>query len=259
MNVDQRIIEKIVRKVGTYLADNYGKAIKQHLIDGTHYDTIHDKIASDIYQKDLAKYYPDIQFYSEEFKDHIDATKPYWIIDPIEGTTNFARNIPFFATQIAYVESNIVICSAVYLPILQELYTATRGKGAYCNGVKISVGSVANLNQAVVNVGKGTGVDNLTWWGNTMSHLAPLTRTNRLYGSTGIDICYVASGKLDLHINHGSHNYDYAPGSLIAEEAGASVTNFSGKNWQLTDSDIVISNTKLVKELFTRCIPLITK
>jgi myo-inositol-1(or 4)-monophosphatase len=175
----------------------------------------------------------------------------YWVIDPIEDTTNFARNIPFFATEIAYIENNKVVYSAIYLPILQEFYTATRGQGAYCNGIKISVGSVVNLNQAVVNVGKGTGVDNLTWWGNTMSNLAPLTRTIRLYGATGIDICYVASGKLDLHINHGSHNYDYAPGALIAEEAGAKVTNFSGKEWSLEDRDIIVSNSSLCSKILT--------
>ena len=249
--IDQNKIESIVRKVGAYLADNYGQPLKQQLKEGTHYDTIHDKIASDIYHDELLKCYPEIQFYSEEVELNIDASKPYWIIDPIEGTTNFARNIPFFATQIAYIENNKVMYSVVYLPILQELYTATRGQGAYCNGIKISVGSVVNLNKAVVNVGKGTGVDNLTWWGNTMSHLAPLTRTIRLYGATGIDICYVASGKLDLHINHGSHNYDYAPGSLIAEEAGAAVTNISGNDWQLTDTDIIIGNSNLVKECLT--------
>lgn len=249
MNIDQRKIEKIVRKVGAYLVDNYGQPLKQQLKEGTHYDTIHDKIASDIYHDELLKSYPDIQFYSEEVDLNIDITRPYWIIDPIEGTTNFARNIPFFATQIAYVENNKVLCSAVYLPILQELYTATRGQGAYCNGIKISVGSVVSLNKAVVNVGKGTGVDNLTWWGNTMSHLSPLTRTIRLYGATGIDICYVASGKLDLHINHGSHNYDYAPGSLIAEEAGATVVNLKGNPWTLKDRNIIIGNQQLVSEI----------
>ncbi len=249
MNIDYVEVINTVRKVGDYLASNFGKEIAQSHKADTHYDTIFDKKASDIYKIELSKRYPKVQFYSEEEMFQIDPDKPYWMIDPIEGTTNFARNIPFFATQIAYVENNKVLFAVVYLPILQELYTATRGQGAYCNGLKISVRSVANLNHAVVNVGKGTGVDNLTWWGNTMSHLAPHTRTIRLYGSTGIDICYVASGKLDLHINHGSHNYDYAPGSLIAEEAGASVTNFSGKNWQLTDSDIVIGNSKLVKTI----------
>ena len=97
----------------------------------------------------------------------------------------------------------------------------------------------------MVNVGKGTGSDNLKWWGNMMSDIAPNVRTVRLYGATGIDICYVASGKLDLHINHGSHNYDYTPGSLIAEEAGASVINFEGDHWKINDSDIIIANKSL--------------
>ena len=252
MNIDQRKIEKIVRKVGTYLAENYGKPLKQQLKEGTHYDTIHDKIASDIYQQELLKYYPDTQFYSEESEYNVDTSKPYWMIDPIEGTTNFARNIPFFATQIAYIENNIVQLSAVYLPILDEYYSASRGRGAYCNGNKIAIGNVLNLNEAVVNVGKGTGSDNLKWWGNMMSDIAPNVRTVRLYGATGIDICYVASDKLDLHINHGSHNYDYAPGSLIAEEAGAIVLNFKGKGWKITDSDIVIGNPTLVTQVLKK-------
>lgn len=249
MSIDQQIIEKIVRKVGSYLAKNYGQPLKQQLKEGTHYDTIHDKVASDIYQKELIKYYPDIQFYSEETEVNIDITKPYWIIDPIEGTTNFARTIPFFATQIAYIENNIVQLSAVYLPIFNEYYSASRGQGAFCNGKKISIGNIQHLHEAVINVGKGTGVANLAWWGNIMSKLAPITRTTRLYGSTGIDICYVASGKLDLHINHGSHNYDYAPASLIAEEAGAVVLNFQGRPWSMRDSNIIIGNQQLVSQI----------
>lgn len=252
MIIDHKKIESIVRKVGAYLAENYGQPLKQQLKEGTHYDTIHDKIASDIYHGELLKCYPEIQFYSEEIELNIDTSKPYWIIDPIEGTTNFARNIPFFATQLAYVDNNQVQLSAVYLPILNEYYSATRGHGSYCNGKKIAVTNVSNLNEAVINIGKGTGIDNLMWWGNTMSQLAPLARTTRLYGATGIEICYVASGKLDLHINHGSHNYDYAPASLIAEEAGAVVLNFKAKPWNINNSDIIIGNHHLATQIINK-------
>lgn len=241
-------VEDIVRQAGDYLLSHFGKQNPQHLKNGTHYDTKHDKIASDIYKHFLLKKFPDIGFYSEEDKLDISQYQSYWLIDSIEGTTNYARNIPLFATQIALIHTKQIVLGCVYLPIQQELYYAEKGKGATCNHKSIQVGKIPTLEKSVISINKGTGRDNLAWWAQTASLLSPKSRTIRLLGATGIELCYVASGKLDLHVNQGSQPYDYAPGALIAKESGASILNHFGHYWSLQDSAIIVGNNLLVKE-----------
>lgn len=247
MNIDPTEVEKIVREAGSYLLKEYGNPHPQKLKEGTHYDTVQDKIVSDMYQQALKRLYPNVQFYSEEDECVLDPSQPYWMIDPIEGTTNYSSVIPFFATQLAYLEDQKVVYSAVFLPYMDEMYTASLGHGAYCNNKKIAIRQTTSLDTAVVSINKGTGTHNLAWWGQTAALLAPRTRTVRLLGSTGLEISYVAAGKLDLHLNHGSHNYDYAAGSLIASEAGAQVVNFAGEPWNIEDRDIIVGNKELVR------------
>ncbi len=241
-------IQAITKKVGGYLLSHFGSLIVQHHKSDTHYDTADDKIASDLYKGFLAEKYPTYGFYSEEEVSETSEFEYFWMIDPIEGTTNYSHNIPFFATQIALIHKGEVIASGVYLPVQNEMYYAEKGQGSFCNDVKLHIGQTETLNKAILSIGKGTGIPNLTWWGDTNQILAPKSRTLRFIGATGIDLCYVAAGKLDLHLNHGSQNYDYAPGSLIASEAGAQVLNFQGKPWKISDSDIIVGNTKLVEQ-----------
>ena len=99
-----------------------------------------------------------------------------------------------------------------------------------------------------MSIGKGTDSDNLAWWGQSVSLLSPQVRTIRLLGATGIELCYLASGKIDLYLNYGSKPYDYAPGSLIAKEAGAKVCNFDQKSWSIKNSDIIVGNKKIINE-----------
>lgn len=249
MNLDKKYIEDVAREAGDYLLENFGNLIAQNHKSDTHFDTIYDKKISDLYKNALYKYYPKIQFFSEEEQYVLDIDKSYWMIDPIEGTSNFARSIPFFATQIALIDKNEVVFGLVYAPFFKEMYIGIKNHGAYCNDAKISPSTTTKLGEAIVSINKGTGVKNLSWWGATTSKIAPHTRTIRNLGATGLEICYVASGKLDLHINHGSHNYDYAAGSLIAKESRALVLNHQGDDWNITNQDILIGNPTLVSSL----------
>lgn len=243
-------VETVTRTVGAYLRDHFGSLIEQHHRTDTHYDTADDKITSNIYKDFLKKEYPTYGFYSEEdITQGMNVFEYTWVVDPIEGTTNYAHNIPFFATQIALLHMSQVVAAGVYLPMQDEFYYAERERGASCNGHEIHISQTPDLDKAILSVGKGTGIPNLRWWGNVNKKLAPKSRTLRFIGATGIDMCYVAAGKLDVHINHGSQAYDYAPGSLIAREAGASVLNFQSKTWNIADSDIIIGNDQLVKQV----------
>lgn len=244
-------IKEITNKAGVYLLSHFGGLLEQHHKSDTHYDTIYDQIVSDIYKEYLVQNYPSYGFYSEEEVTDISKLTYAWVVDPIEGTTNYSHGIPFFATQIALIHNGEIIAAGVYLPFQDEFYYAEQSQGSFCNDVKLVIGNTASFVKSVISIGKGTGIPNLEWWGNIIQKLAPKSRTLRFIGSTGIDLCYVAAGKLDLHINNGSHIYDYAPGSLIAREAGAQVQNFQGKQWNISDSDIIVGNSKLVEQSLT--------
>jgi len=124
----------------------------------------------------------------------------------------------------------------------------TKNRGSTCNGLPLSFSSNTSLVESVMSIGKGTDSDNLAWWGQSVSLLSPQVRTIRLLGATGIELCYLASGKIDLYLNYGSKPYDYAPGSLIAKEAGANVCNFDQKSWSIKNSDIIVGNKKIINE-----------
>ncbi len=244
-------IQAITKKVGSYLLSHFGSLIEQHHKSDTHYDTADDKIASDMYKDFLAEKYPLYGFYSEEEVCDLSQYEYNWIIDPIEGTTNYSHNIPFFATQIALIHNDEIIASGVYLPVQDEIYYAEKNRGAFCNDLPLQVSQTPSLDKAIVSMGKGTGIPNLIRWGNANQKIAPKSRTLRFFGATGIELCYVAAGKLDLHINYGSKNYDYAPGSLIASEASAKVCNFNGESWKITDPDIIVGNSLLIPEVLS--------
>jgi len=238
----------IVKKAGSYLLSHFGKAVTQTTKKGKHYHTLEDKIVSDIYKHFLTLKYPSYGFSSEEEPSSASSHKYYWLVDPIEGTTNFSRGIPLFATQIALIHNEKVVVGCVYLPIQNEFYYAELDRGSTCNGLPLSFSSNTSLVESVMSIGKGTDSDNLAWWGQSVSLLSPQVRTIRLLGATGIELCYLASGKIDLYLNYGSKPYDYAPGSLIAKEAGANVCNFDQKSWSIKNSDIIVGNKKIINE-----------
>jgi myo-inositol-1(or 4)-monophosphatase len=232
-----------VAQAGKYLADNFSGAKDQTLKEDTHYTIKDDRVVDLIYSKVLSA--TNIPVCSEE---SMLKTLPetYWLVDPIEGTTNYAHGTPFYASQACLIDKNEVIIAAVYAPTLNQFFFAEKGKGATLNNLPIKIGKTDSLSRAIISPNKGTGIENLQKWGLLVTTFSTKVRTVRLFGAVGLELAYVAAGYLDLHLNSGCHAYDDAPGSLLVKEAGGVVQNFSAKNWQIEDQTIIAGNPKLV-------------
>ena len=156
-----------------------------------------------------------------------------WIIDPLDGTVNFSHSFPFFCVSIGILKNKKRKFAVVWDPIKKELFTAVKNKGAYLNGVPIRVSETELLKNSLVSTG-------MSWMRShdlktsipKVIELNSLCHGIRRNGSTALDLCYVASGRLDCFFDAGQKSWDLAAGSLIIEEAGGKISNPSNLNSQ---------------------------
>jgi len=174
-----------------------------------------------------------------------------WAVDPLDGTLNFAKRIPHFAVSIGVVRRGRTVAGAIYDPILEEMFTASRGGGAYLNGKKISVSKATALRNASII---------FEWWDKEPSIPDPLGLEKKLYrytrslrspGSVALNLCSVASGRFDglITVFPRSPIYETPAGAIIAEEAGGVVTNSLGRSWENLSRSIIAAGPTLQQKL----------
>ena len=192
--------------------------------------------------------YPDHAIVGEESGDH--AGNDYrWIIDPIDGTTSFVHDQPFFSISIALEKAGDTILAAVYAPVLGELFMAEKGKGATLNGNAIHVSSRDRLIDSVLGTGFACVRQNLEH--NNLPYFAkvvPAVRGIRRFGSAAIDLSYVACGRMEGFWEMNLKIYDVAAGLLVLAEAGGTVTDFAGGQTN-RPFETLASNGKIHNEL----------
>ncbi len=174
-----------------------------------------------------------------------------WIIDPLDGTTNYAHGLPIFAVSIALERAGEVACGVVYDPMRQELYAAERGAGASLNGQPIQVSDTDELVRALIVTGFPYDRDEVPAAVELFGRFTVLTRSIRRLGAAALDLCYAASGRLDGYYERGVWAWDIAAGSLILEEAGGRITDYEGDELDLEGREIVASNGLLHDALVT--------
>ncbi len=169
-----------------------------------------------------------------------------WIIDPLDGTVNFAHGFPMFCVSIAYERKGRVEYGVVYDPLRDELFEGVRGGGAWLNGQEIRVSPTDNLESALLATGFPYDVrQRLPQTMARLSRLISRAQGVRRAGSAALDMCYVASGRLDGFWEENLKPWDTAAGSLIIEEAGGRLSTFDGGVFELTSPNVVASNGKL--------------
>jgi myo-inositol-1(or 4)-monophosphatase len=151
-----------------------------------------------------------------------------WIIDPLDGTTNYLYGFPMFAVSIAVEVDGRVEAGAVFHPTLDELFSARRGAGARCNGAPIGVSGHDDLATALVGTGFAYDADTRRAQGRWLERILPSVRDIRRGGAAALDLCWVACGRLDGFYEAGLSAWDFAAGDLIAREAGAETSAFDG-------------------------------
>ncbi len=194
----------------------------------------------------LSKAFPDHDFLTEESGAHNKKSDYKWIIDPLDGTTNYAHAFPSFCVSIGLEYCGEVMVGVVYNPIHDELFTGIRGQGAWLNGKKISVSSIRDLKRSLLGTGFAYNVqvakdNNLNHLGNFLKRAQGIRRM----GAAAIDICYVACGRLEGFWEMELWPWDIAAGCLILEEAGGKTSMFDGSALDLYGKQIIVSNGKI--------------
>lgn len=193
----------------------------------------------------LSHRYPDDGILGEETGTTQGASARRWIIDPIDGTTSFVHNQPFYGISIALEAEGEIILGVVYAPVLDQMFYAEKGKGAFLNDTPIRISGTKKLDQAVMATGfaclrAGRPDNNLA----RFNRIVPKLRDIRRYGSAALDLCYTACGRLDGYWEMNLNIYDIAAGVVILKEAGGVVSDFSGEN-HFPENGIVSANPHL--------------
>lgn len=197
----------------------------------------------------IKKSYPDHAFICEESGKSGDSDFT-WIIDPLDGTTNFLHGFPHFAVSIALQHKGRLDQAVIYDPLKQELFTASQGKGAQLNSKKIRVSTQKTLNGALLGTGFPFG-DNpkVNQFITTFKAIYPEIAGIRRAGAASLDLAYVACGRLDGFWEYSLKPWDIAAGVLIVQEAGGIISTPSGGVDHMESGDIVCANPKLIKSI----------
>jgi len=209
----------------------------------------------------ISKAYPDHGFLAEESGETAGKGSDYqWIIDPLDGTTNFLHGFPQFAVSIACKYKNRLEHAVIYDPMRQELFTASRGDGAQLDGKRLRVSKRKGLDGALL----GTGFPfkqqhHLDTYLNTFKALFPMTAGIRRPGSAALDLAYVAAGRIDGFWEIGLNPWDMAAGALLIKEAGGLVGDFSGDERYLESGNIIAGNPKVFHAMLQTISPCLSE
>ena len=184
--------------------------------------------------------FPDAAILGEESGAHGGRGDERFIVDPLDGTTNYAHRYPLFCVSIAYERAGVVEAGAVFAPVLGELFAARRGGGATCNGVRLRVSAVAAVSGAMVCTGFNPA--GYARNGRYFAHLSDRAQAVRRDGSAALDLAFVAAGRFDAFWEWDLKAWDVAAGALLIEEAGGRAGAIGGGALDLAQGSILASN-----------------
>lgn len=199
---------------------------------------------------EIRQYFPGHNLLAEE-KTFQEEDSPYrWIIDPLDGTTNYAHGYPIFCVSLALEKEGKIILGVVYDPMRDELFVAETGKGACLNGQKIQVSSTPSLSQSLLATGfpydlRESPINNFDHFHNFALRVHAVRRA----GAAALDLCYVAAGRFDGFWEMKLGPWDMAAGCLLVKEAGGKTSDFQGKNLGLDGKQVLASNGHIHREM----------
>ncbi len=245
----------VIKTVALEAAQQAGELLRENFRQGHRFAlksgfrdlvTEFDCRAEEIIVSLIQKTFPQHSILTEEGSVHPADTSPYqWIIDPIDGTTNFAHGFPFFAVSIGVYCEGEALLGVVYNPIHDELFVGEAGQGAQLNGQPIRVSHTETLRESLVMTGfpydERLIPKHLAWW----ERFARKTQTLRRLGSSALALAYVAAGRADGYWELDLKPWDMAAGVLLVREAGGRVTNLHGDTLNLYGGEVLTTNGKI--------------
>ncbi|MBI5599763.1 MAG: inositol monophosphatase [Deltaproteobacteria bacterium] len=233
-------------RAGELLRKNLGRAASLGRVEfkgAVDIVTRMDRRAEALIVSTIRKNFPDHGILTEESAERVTGSRYRWIVDPLDGTTNYAHGFPIFCVSIAFEEDGEVIFGAVYGPMLNELFVAEKGRGASMNGRRIRVSKTFVLDRSLLAT--GFPYDVRTSSDNNLGHFANFAvraQAIRRAGSAALDLSYVACGRFDGFWEIRLKPWDVAAAALMVKEAGGTVTDFKGLAASISSGDILATN-----------------
>ncbi len=251
MNRFLDVAKKAASQAGEFLLANLDVIPELNYKGEGHFDPVShiDKGAEDIILSIISDTFPDHGLISEERERKYVDSDYTWVIDPLDGTINFIHGQKYFGVSIALLHREDIIVGVIYNPILNEMFTAVKGEGAYLNEGRIQVSEAAILDQSLLSTGFPYDRSSEAF-SRSIKNFACLLRASqavRRYGSAALDLSNVACGRFDGYLVTGSQIWDYMAGALIVTEAGGKVTDLEGNPFQVyhPKNEILATNGKI--------------
>jgi myo-inositol-1(or 4)-monophosphatase len=238
------------REAGRLLRENVDKRGEIMFKGAVDLVTHFDRKSQEMIFRRLSAAFPGHGFLAEEGLSLPGTSGCRWIIDPIDGTTNFAHTFPIFCVSIALEQKGEVVVGVVYDPMRDELFEAVRGRGAFLNGARVRVSDIPELGKALLATGFPYDVRTSSF-NNVREFNAFIVRAQavRRCGSAALDLCYVACGRFDGFWELKLKPWDVAAGALIIEEAGGRVSDFEGRTFDPFNQQVLASNGLIHEEM----------
>ena len=244
------IFEKAAKKAGKILIRDFGEVENLQIQSKSIGDFVTNadiKVEKSIIET-LKYYYPDYSYITEE-SGTIKGDENTIIIDPIDGTSNFIHGIPHVSLVIAKMTANEITDGIIYNPILNEFFWASKGQGAWCNNRRLRVSNRKILSDCLIGTGLPFGDGIYKDYLLEIDEILKVSAGIRRLGSAGLDLAYVASGKLDGFWEKDLNLWDISTGILLVTEAGGKISKLNGNKWTTKDRDILASNNYLHNDL----------
>jgi myo-inositol-1(or 4)-monophosphatase len=248
------IMVQAATKAGRSLAKDFGEVenLQVSVKGPADFVSNADKRAEEIVFNELQKARPTYSFLGEEGTEVTGSDGQHrWIVDPLDGTTNFLHGIPMFACAIALERNNEIVASVIYNPAMEELFTAEKGGGAWLNDRKrLRVAGRKHLADAVVVTGinsRGRALDILQL--KQLAQVTPAVAGIRRTGSASTDLAWLAAGRFDGYWEAGLAPWDVAPGSLVLREAGGTMSDYAGTTGSIWNGQVIAGNETIQNQL----------
>lgn len=245
-------VTKLTKEVGQFIINERKSFSGDKVEKKGHNDLVSyvDKTAEEKIVKRLKELLPVAGFYTEESTDNTKGEKYNWIIDPLDGTTNFIHGLPCFCISIALLENDELILGVVHELNLDECFYAWKNGGAFLNDSRISVSAIGTLSDSLIATGfPYHNYDRMVPYMKVFDWCMRNTHGLRRLGSAAADLAYVACGRFEAFYEYGLNPWDVAGGAIIVKEAGGHVTDFSGKGNFVFGGELVAANKNVHLEM----------
>jgi len=242
--------EEAARKAGQLLKENISKSDEIFYKGAVDLVTPFDTKAQRTILDHLSSFFPDHGYLAEEGLSQNKGAEMRWIIDPLDGTTNYAHHFPVFTISIALERRSEIILGLVYDPMREEMFSVLKGQGAFLNGKKICVSDIDELDKSLLATGFPYDVrvsqeNNISHFNNFIIRAQGIRRC----GSAAMDLCYVACGRFDGFWELKLKPWDVAAGTLIVQEAGGQVSDFRGGEFSIFGSEVLATNGAIHQQM----------